>query len=205
MWSRFLAWVDLWPATAWTALWGFVGVVVGAGLTAVLTSRRERQKRRLEFIEKQLDEFYSPMLGLRSEIAAHSTLRVQLQNEAGVVWRELTAAVAPGAAAQELTAARWPQFQALIEYDNDKLRKTLMPAYRKMLDVFRDKGWLAEASSRMHYVELLKFVDIWGRSLAGSLPAEVLLRLGHTEAKLQPFYDEIQAQHDRLRALVANS
>jgi hypothetical protein len=203
MCSEPVAWFDKWPASAWTALAGFVGVVVGAVLAGWLTSRREREKRRLEFVSKQLGEFYSPMLGLRSEVAAHSALRVRLQDEAGAAWKDLCDGVAPGPESQQLTATRFPKFEALIQYDNDKLRTKLMPAYRKMLEVFRDKLWLAEADTRAHYPTLVEFVDVWERYLSDSLPGEVLKRIDHSEAKLHPFYADLQVQHDRLRAEVA--
>lgn len=203
MYQEVLAWIEKWPDGAAAALWGLIGVVVGAVLTAWLTSRRDRARRRLEFVGKQLSELYSPMLGLRSEIAAHSSLRVKLQDAANSAWLDLCAGVAPGPEAQQLTATRFPQFEALIEYDNDKLRRTLMPAYRKMLEVFRDKLWLCEPGTHSHYLQLVEFVDVWERCLSDSLPAEVLLRLHHTEANLQPLYDDLQTQHDRLRALLA--
>ena len=203
MWCDLLIWFGEIPAGAWGAFWGLVGVIAGAVLAAALTSRRERRQRQLDFVGSQLSEFYSPLLGLRSEIAAHSALRVRLQNEANAAWQELCAGVALGPAAQQLTATRFPQFEALIQYDNDKLRETLMPAYRKMLDVFRDKLWLAEAGTRTHYPALVEFVDVWQRSLAGSLPREVLTRIGHTEATLNTFYEDLQAEHDRLRATAA--
>jgi hypothetical protein len=204
MCSEIVAWFDKWPVSAWAALGGLGGVIVGAVLTSVLASRREQRKRQLEFLDKQLSEFYSPMLGLRSEISAHSALRVRLQSEAGAAWQALSAAAAPSSEAQRLTADRFPQFQALIECDNNKLREKLMPAYRKMLDVFRNGLWLAEADTRKHYPALVEFVDIWERWLDGSLPDEVVGRIGHTEENLSQFYDDLQTQHDRLRKLVAN-
>lgn len=203
MYPEVLAWIEKWPDGAVSALWGLIGVVVGAVLTAWLTSRRDQAQRRLEFIGKQLSELYSPMLGLQSEIAAHSSLRVKLQDAANAAWQDLCAAVAPGPEAQQLTTTRFPQFKALIEYDNDKLRGTLIPAYRKMLEVFRDKLWLCEPETHSHYPQVVEFVDVWERYLSDSLPAEVMKRLDHTEAKLKPFYDDLRTQHDRLRALLA--
>ena len=74
MGKEILSWWGQIPPSAWNAIWGLVGIAAGAFLTAVLTSRRERRQRHLEFIGAQLDQFYSPLLGLRSEIAVHSAL-----------------------------------------------------------------------------------------------------------------------------------
>lgn len=143
------------------------------------------------------------MLGLRTEIRALSELRLKLQNEAHAAWQDLAGNVQPGPEAQALTAARLPQFEALIEHDNTKLHERLIPAYRKMLDLFREKIWLAEDETRGYYAEFVEFVDIWERWLAGSLPPELIERTGHTEQKLHPFYKHLEAQHLRLRRTVA--
>ena len=185
------------------AFTGLLGAVIGAGAASWFASRRERTQRQHAFIEKQLSEFYSPMLGLRAELKAHGELRVRLQNEAGEAWRVLTEGVAPGPEAMALTAGRFPEFEALIEYDNKKLIERLLPCYRKMVDLFRDNLWLAEEETRKHYLTLIEFVDIWERWIAKSLPVEVLGRIEHGEVKLHPLYQHIQEQHAKLRALIA--
>jgi hypothetical protein len=158
----------------------------------------------LAFIEKQLSEFYSPMVGLRAEIRMFGELRVKLQNEADAAWRELTKSVEPGPESQALTAARFPKFKALIEHDNTQFNERLMPAYRKMVELFREKLWLAENETRAYYPLLVEFVDIWERWLGGSLPPELIERTGHTEVKLHPFYEHLEVQHARLRHALSN-
>src|SRR5712691_2577841 len=185
------------------AITALLGAVIGAGAGSWFASHRERTQRKHAFIEKQLSEFYSPMLGLRAEVKALSELRVKLQNEAAAAWRDLCAGVAPGAEAQALTERRFPEFQALIEHDNKKLTERLLPAYRKMLALFRDNLWLAEEETRKHYSTLIEFVDVWDRWLEKSLPAEIIDRIEHGEDKLHPFYEHLQQQHDKLRALIA--
>jgi hypothetical protein len=196
--------VTKWPPAAIAAVVGLAGVVVGAGLTAWLAARRDRTQRRFAFIEKQLSEFYSPMVGLRAEIRMFGELRVKLQNEADSAWQQLTEGVAPGPESQALTAARFPQFKALIEHDNVQFNERLMPAYRKMVDLFREKLWLAEDETRNYYPVLVEFVDVWERWLAGSLPPELIERTGHTEVKLHPFYEHLEAQHARFRHALSN-
>src|SRR5208282_5788209 len=196
--------IGKWPPAAVAAVVGLAGVVIGAGLTAWLAARRDRMQRRLAFIEKQLSEFYSPMVGLRAEIRMLGELRVKLQNEADAAWRQLTDSVEPGPESQALTAARFPKFRALIEHDNTQLNERLMPAYRMMVDLFREKLWLAENETREYYPVLVEFVDIWERWLAGSLPPELIERTGHTEVKLHPFYEHLEAQHARFRHALSN-
>jgi hypothetical protein len=193
-----------WPPAALTALVGLAGIVIGACLTAWLAARRDRRERQVAFIEKQLSEFYSPMLGLRAEIRMFGELRVKLQNEAGAAWRELCEGIKPGPGSQALSMSRFPQFKALIEHDNTQFNERLMPAYRKMVGLFREKLWPAEDETREHYSLLVEFVDVWERWLSGALPPELIARTGHSEAKLHPFYSHLEAEHARLRQTLSH-
>jgi hypothetical protein len=131
-------------------------------------------------------------------------LRNKLQSEAGELWRDLSDQAGPGAASAELTRQRWPQFEALIEFDNKRLAESLLPAYRKMVTLFREKLWLADAATREYYPELAEFVDVWERWVTDSLPPELIGRMGHTEVRLRPFYEHIEVYHDRLRDAVSS-
>lgn len=71
-----------------------------------------------------------------------------------------------------------------------------------MTTMFRDNLWLAEPETKEHYKPLMEFLDVWNRAMSGSLPHEVIQRLGHSEENLHPFYKNLQDTHDRLRALV---
>ena len=64
--------------------WGIsIGIPAASGLGGVmlgawLSGKRETRQRQLEFIKKQLRDFYSPLLGIRSEIRMRSELRVKI-------------------------------------------------------------------------------------------------------------------------------
>jgi hypothetical protein len=83
-------------------------------------------------------------------------------------------------------------YKALIEYDNEKLSSEVMPLYDKSLEIFTSKFWLSEDSTRPHYEELYRFIEIWRRYLDGSLPMDALSELDHSEERLKPFYNEIE-------------
>ena len=185
------------PDSLISALSGLGGVFLGAWLVG----RRERAERRRQFIESQLKDFYSPMLGLRKEIEARSEMRVRIQSRAESAWASLSAAVdQQGAeASRQMTAARIPEFQRLIEYDNEKFVEESLPAYRKMVAMFRDQLWLADPDTREHFRTLVDYVEVWERFYAKALPREVLVLLGHTEAKLRPFYAHLESRLGELR------
>lgn len=180
------------------AIAGFMGVLAGSGLTG----RRERSARRYAFLRQQLEEFYSPMLGLRQEILAKSQLRLKIGQKAEETWHELFQEKMDPEIKAKISNQRWPEFDALIKYDNKQLTEELIPAYRRMLDLFREKMWLADDTTKQYYPELVEFVEIWNRSLDHHLPLEVFRKIGHTEERLKPFYDNLNSQAVRIRARV---
>jgi len=171
-----------------------VAGLIGVGLGAALTTGRERAARRHRFVERQLEDFYSPMIGLRQEIRAKSELRLEISNAAGQAWTELCQETREADATRggvkhwtHLKETRWPEFSRIIEYDNRQLIEELLPGYRKMFDLFRDNFWLAEDSTRSHYASLLGFVEMWNRWTGGSIPAEVVQRIDRREETLKAF------------------
>jgi len=181
------------------ALAGFLGVLVGAWLT----SKREERQRRFAFLERQLRDFYSPLIGLRSEIRKKSELRLRISSAANTEWQRLCEQMRNTARPEEnlerLQKEKGPQFDAIINYNNEQFAKDILPAYRQMLAVFRDNLWLADPETRPHFDNLLEFVDLWERWVARSIPHEVIKYLGHTEETLHPFYDHLEKKLDELR------
>lgn len=176
---------------------GLGGVLIGAWLTG----RRDRQQRQLAFLEKQLSLFYSPILGVRNEIKAHGKLRIRVQQEAQAAWVQLCSEAEglPVQERQKITTERGPEFSRIIEYDNERVHKELLPAYHKMIALFRENYWLAEPTTREYYPAVLEFTDIWERWTERALPFEVLKRLEHSEEKLNPFYAHLASVHDEIR------
>jgi len=185
----------------------FLGALGGTLLGGWMNARREKTQRRVAFLERQLRDLYSPLLELRAEVRAHGELRLRVDNAADLVWRDLCAKASDeggNEGLRKLHEERWPQFEALLEYDNSKLRDDLMPAYRQMALVFRDNLGLAEPETRAYFESVLEYVEIWERYLTGEFPPEVIKELGHSEARLAPFYAHLELQHARLRAALVS-
>jgi hypothetical protein len=172
---------------------GLLGVLIGT-IAATINAKRERKMTRLK---AQLQEFYSPMLGVRSEIKAKSDVRLKVTS------------IASGAFAEEF--GRGPsgerispptdvveKYEAIHGYNNTQLRESLIPLYRQMLDHFTHHMHLAESSTRVNYDTLCEFVEIWNRSLDESLPSKVAERLSHDEGTLQGLYSDLQFHFNRL-------
>lgn len=170
-------------------------------LTYRFANRQVRYSKALGFKEKQITDFYSPIIGCIKKIRSHSELRVELSNAANTAWHKICdAAPHPFLDSEN----HFEPFKKLIEYDNIKFKKELLPLYDRMLQIFTENYWLAEESTRTYYAELCRYVDIWHRWLGETLPREILLEIEHSEERLMPFYAELEKQMGDLRRTIAN-
>ena len=166
-----------------TAVAALVVGLGGALLGAWLTGRRQQAQRRAEFLEHQLRDLYSPLVSLLDQILAKKRMREKVLQ-----------------VAQEDPRVKGDQFNRLIQHDTEHFVEEIFPDYQSMLMVFRDNFWLAEAETRSHFSALFEFAEIWNRWLKGTLPAEMVHILGHSEEPLQPFYVHLRRKHDELQA-----
>jgi hypothetical protein len=195
-------------------LWGIVGGLGVGGLLGTIgtqwaTGRREKAARHVAFKKQQLEEFYGPLLATHKEIRARSELRVKLQAALDGQHTEamLQAGVSGGAdrhdRINDATDAHIPTILTNIQDEGQTFRDVLMPRYRSMINVFRDKMFLAEPETRQYFGQLIEFVDVWDKILADKLPPSVAPAINHTEANLSPFYTHLEEVHDRLRREVS--
>jgi hypothetical protein len=172
-----------------TGATGLLGVFVGA----LATLSGQKRIRKNERVKQQLEEFYSPLLGIRNEIRAKSELRTSLHSLAGAAYLQEV----------EVHNRNVPQdlkdkYDKLIQYSEDQLGKGLVPQYEAMVKLYLEKRWLAEDSTLKFDFVLVEFIEIWRRFLDDSIPTRVLQLLDHSEAKLKPFYDDLQKCFDDL-------
>jgi len=166
---------------------------------AEIQKARESEAREYNFAVRQLEEFYAPMIGCLRKIRANSDLRVEINKASDIAWRQICEEHPRPFLDHE---KYFGPFQKSIEYNNKQLRDEIIPLYDRMLTVFTEKYWLANASTRQWYPELVTFVELWHRWLDSSIPAEVIQEMSHTEERLKPFYLDLESQlsglHERL-------
>lgn len=187
--------MEWWQIVGTLGVGGFIGVLV----TQVMTGRREATGRTVAFKKQQLEQFYGPLLSIRSEIRARSELRLKLQNAIDSSHVEDMLRAGPG----RVEAASDPHIPAVlanVQDENQTFRDVLMPRYRDMINTFREKMWLAEPETREFFPQLVEFVDVWDKILADKLPRSVAVTIGHTEHNLTDFYRHIADVHDQLRS-----
>ena len=138
-------------------------------------------------------------MSLHKEIRARSELRLRIQTAVDQAHVEDMLNAGPGNA-EGASDLHLPGILRTVRDENQTFREVLMPRYREMVDVFRNKMWLAEPETRTHFAALIEFVDVWDKILDDRLPRSVAPAIGHTEQNLQPFYLHLEATHDRLGA-----
>jgi hypothetical protein len=180
----------------WTGLIGLLGVGLG-GLIAAYSQNKERRHR---WLREQLDEFYAPLYGMRKVIQTRSETRVKVSGAAGRAWAAPFEDVEGDIDSIRELRKRLPEYEKVIEDNNERFRTEVLPVYKKMADHFWQNIGLAEPSTRTHLSALLEFVEIWERWLDGKIPAEALPHLEHGEEKLLPLYDDIETNVTRLSA-----
>src|SRR3990167_11550180 len=166
-----------------TLVAGYVGVRYGL--------KQIKIEKHLEFIEKQLKEFYSPLLGRRKYIRAKSEFRLKVETISGRQWKEN--------AAKKIEQSV-ESVDKEIEYNNKQLNDEFLPMYREMLTIFKDNYWLAEPETRKFYNELVEYVEGWNRWKEKGVTTETMKEIGHSEGKLDPFYEELEKRADILRS-----
>ncbi len=187
-----------------SAACGLAGVLVGGWLT----SRNQKRERQVRFFREQLGELYGPMLAIRAEMLAKAELKLKISGAAGAAWQETVGNARREGGVQrirEVREASFPMFKEILKYNDRQFAEEIMPSYRKMVQLFVEKMHFAEVSTIEYLENLIDFVEIWNRWLAGSLPSEVVERLGHSEEKLFPFYRDVASHFMALQAEMKES
>jgi hypothetical protein len=179
--------------------WAVIGAPVGLLLGHRLATSQAREERKRSRITRQIDELYSPLLGLFERALALAVLRTEVSAGAERAWRGLAAA---GMLTPDSTPLHTASYNRIIEYNNEQLREEILPLYREMLTVFTRGYGLAEPSTRDHFATLVKFDGLWRRSLANTLPNGVLQQLPTPGPDLDAFHSHLVATLDRLRASI---
>src|SRR5215471_3275390 len=153
-----------WMPSLISAASGLAGVAVGAWGVA----RRDRNERRFLFLKRQVEEFYGPLVGLRHDIRAKAEVRVRVSKAADSAWRDLCKDKTPEQ--MESLKNDHARFEQLIKYNNEQFERDVLPSYRQMLTLFREKWSLAMESTRSHYFYLVEYVEVWNRHFSAPLP-----------------------------------
>ncbi|MCZ6701406.1 MAG: hypothetical protein O6940_00025 [Ignavibacteria bacterium] len=106
--NRWIALIDLAKIILPTLI-----TIIVAFISYKLGNRKTRFEKKLEFINKQITAFYSPLMGYINRIKASSLLQNELKVMANEAWQEIASKKKNAEHDEE-----FKPFQKLIEYDN---------------------------------------------------------------------------------------
>jgi hypothetical protein len=115
---------------------------------------QSRHSKALDFIERRVTEFYSPMVGCIKSIRALSELRVEVSNAAEAAWHEICARAPTPFLNHD---KHFEPFKGIVGYENEQLYRDILPTYERMIQIFIDHYWLADDEARKYYPELVRF------------------------------------------------
>lgn len=179
-----------------------IALLLGVCIGAWLAKRRSHKQQKLDFYEKQLREFYSPLVGIRKEIRILSEFRLAGENASREWWQkvcEYAKQIKDPDKAEKYYGKEGEKIKTQIEYENKQLTEKIIPSYRKMIDTFKESYWLAEEETKEYFPTLIKFVEAWERFLSETHHPDVLEDIKVKEEELIPFYEHIEAIHKSLR------
>ncbi len=181
-----------------------ISAIGGVFLWAWLSSCHEQRRQRRAFIEKQVQELYSPLLNILRQVRA--LCEVRKRTAAQGVWDELCREASerggPGGL-QRLNAERSTVLRTIARDKDDQWKEELLPCYKAMLQTFQEKIWLAEETTRERFQKLNVYVELWERGLNRAVPVEVVAWLNVREVDLVPLYEDLEQTFRSLCAKLA--
>ena len=154
-------------------------------------------QRRFNYKERQLNELYSPILGIIKEIQAKSMVRELINEKANEAWKESIKEWE--ASNKSLEGPNIKPYEEIINYNNAQLKEELVPGYKKIISLITENYSLADEETTKWYNVLFEFIEIWNRSLNNSLPIDVVRKLDHREAKHIEFYNHVENQEAKIK------
>lgn len=188
-------------AQNFSAITGLLGVYIGG----LIANRQSCMQRRIDFVEKQLKELYSPMVGIRKEIQILSEFRLMGEKASDEWWQKICtygAQIKDPEKAGKYYEEKGKGIGSQIEYENKQLVDKIIPAYRRMVNIFKENYWLAEEETKIHFSTLVRFVETWERFLSKTHPADVISKIQVKESELMPFYEHLERSYQILRQKV---
>lgn len=187
------------PGAVLTLVGAIVGPVVGILIGHRLATSQARDQRKRDRVSHQIDELYSPLLGLLERALSLAALRTKIGTSADRAWRTL---VEQGALTPETEALTSCSYDRIIAYNNSELRDEILPLYQEMLTIFTRRYGLAEPSTRVHFPTLIGFSGLWRRQMTDPLPSAVLRQLPNPGPDLDMFHTDLVTTLDSLRASI---
>lgn len=121
-----------------------VTFIIGGTISYRFAMRRFRKQKRHEFLQRRLEEFYGPMLGLVKQVRSNLKASGKAREACGKAWREICEHHPKPFIDHE---ERFEPYKKQIEYENKRFAEEDLPAFSKMLELLKEKRYLAYTST----------------------------------------------------------
>ncbi len=116
------------------------GTLAGGFVAHRYVNVQARTTKSIEFVERRIREFYSPMVGCFKKIRALSGLSNEISEAGNVAWQKICESQPKPFLNHD---QYFEPFKAVIEYDNNQLYEQILPTYDQMVEIFTQNYWLA--------------------------------------------------------------
>ena len=165
-----------------------VAIILSAWAGYIFNNKHFRRK----FNQRRLDDFYGPMLGLIKQVIANAEYNIKVSDASNQAWREICERHPHPF---EDHGKYFEPFKKSLDYENERFRNEDIPAFDKMLEIFKSKIHLAYPSTRALFNQFSQYVDHWHRPL----PYEVLKKLNPSAEPLAKLSADVEAHVHNLK------
>lgn len=148
----------------------FAACLGQAGLF-LANQKRERDLRAVNFRMRQIEEFYSPLVGLADQFQALDELHRDFEAKAD--------------RAENLSSK---QVDAMNEYNRKRAYANIV-LLRQMVEIFQSKRFLAEQSTIDLFPDFLRSVEVVEQLVSGAIPDGLVTQ---SLVNRTPFYDDVR-------------
>src|SRR5688572_28342303 len=104
-------------------LGGMAGAAVGAYVGFRLGLKSQRLAQRASFLERQLREFYGPLVALEAEIRALCTVRNEVSSACNAAWQDVCAALRHQTPDRNDFEAQFEPYKRALEAEGIRFRE----------------------------------------------------------------------------------
>jgi hypothetical protein len=178
-----------------------LGVFAGGWISRQNSEKQLRASKSIDFAERRVRDFYSPMMGYIQKIQSIANVRNEITEASNLAWQRVCERQPKPFHDHE---KHFEPFAAAIKFENALLHSDVLPTYDRMVVLFTQNYWLASPAIQNEYKELVRFVQLWHRFTSEAIPREVLKDVGHSEERLMKLYELVHDELQELRQFIAN-
>ncbi len=167
-------------------------VILSSWLTYHFAARHFRKQKWFEFDQCRFDEFYGPILNLIKQVGADCEQSVKVSDASNQAWQEICKKHSHPFEDHEKS---FEPYKKVLDDENMRIQKKVIPALDEMLDIFKSKEHLAYPSTQKLFTQFSQYVDQFHLQL----PYEVFKKISLSAEPLVKLSTDVEAHVANLR------